>query len=76
MKKAKSAQPKRSPAKCMWSNKTAALYLRRKWGKISPRQIAADLREQFPGFDVTRNAVIGKAHRLGLCTPSQARRAR
>lgn len=37
-------------------------FLKNNWGKLETKWIAADL-------GITKNAVIGKAYRLGLCQP-------
>lgn len=50
-----------------WSNEAAVDRLKVLWADgNSARDIANVLNREFPGFDLSRNSIIGKVHRMGL----------
>lgn len=50
-----------------WSNEAHVERLKVLWGNgLSASQVAASLAKEFPDAKYSRNAVIGKVHRLGL----------
>ena len=48
-----------------WTPERVAM-LRSRWGTMRTAEIADEIMAAYPGFELTRNSVIGKANRLGL----------